>query len=36
MRNVMAEHGMTPEDIMSMYTMFTTYQVRQKLMQGKS
>jgi coenzyme F420-reducing hydrogenase gamma subunit len=36
MRNVMAEHGMTPEDITSMYTMFTTYQVRQKLMQGKS
>jgi coenzyme F420-reducing hydrogenase gamma subunit len=36
MRNVMAEHGTTPEDITSMYTMFTTYQVRQKLMQGKS
>jgi sulfhydrogenase subunit delta len=36
MRHVMAEHGMTPEDITSMYTMFTTYQVRQKLMQGKS
>lgn len=36
MRNVMAEHGMTPEDITTLYTMFTTYQVRQKLMQGKS
>ena len=33
MRNVLAEHGLTPEDITSMYTMFTAYQVRQKLMQ---
>jgi len=36
MRNVLAEHGLAPEDITSMYTMFTTYQVRQNLMQGKS
>lgn len=36
MRSVLTEHGLTPEDITSMYTMFTTYQVRQKLMQGKS
>ncbi len=35
MRHVMAQYGMTPEEITSMYTMFTTYQVRQKLMQGK-
>ena len=33
MQNVLAENGMTVEDITSMYTMFTTYQVRQKLMQ---
>jgi len=35
MRNVLAEHGMSVEDITSIYTMFTTYQVRQKLMQNQ-
>jgi sulfhydrogenase subunit delta len=35
MRNVLAEHGMTVDDITSMYTMFTTYQARQKMMQSK-
>lgn len=33
LREVLAKHGMTPDDITSMYTMFTTYQVRQKLQQ---
>lgn len=33
MREVLAQHGMTVEDITSMYTMFSTYQVREKLMQ---
>ena len=36
MRNVLAEHGLTVEDITSMYTMFTTYQVRQKYDAGQS
>jgi len=31
MRELLAKHGMTPDDITSIYTMFTTYQVRQKL-----
>jgi coenzyme F420-reducing hydrogenase gamma subunit len=35
MRNVLAEHGMSVEEITSMYTMFTTYQVREKLMQAE-
>jgi coenzyme F420-reducing hydrogenase gamma subunit len=35
MRNVLSEHGLTVDDITSMYTMFTTYQVRQKMMQRK-
>lgn len=34
MRNVLAEHGMSVDEITSMYTMFTTYQVREKLMQA--
>ena len=34
MRNVLAEHGLSVEEITSMYTMFTTYQVREKLMQA--
>jgi hypothetical protein len=32
MRNVLAEHGLTVDDVTSLYTMFTTYQVRQKMM----
>jgi sulfhydrogenase subunit delta len=32
MRDLLAEHNLTPEDITSMYTMFTTYQVRERLM----
>jgi coenzyme F420-reducing hydrogenase gamma subunit len=35
MRNVLAEHGMSVEEITSIYTMFTAYQVRQKLMQAE-
>ena len=35
MRNVLAEHGTSVEEITSMYTMFTTYQVREKLMQAE-
>lgn len=35
MRNVLTENGMTVDQITSMYTMFTTYQVRQKMMQNK-
>jgi len=35
MRNVLVEHGMSVEEITSMYTMFTTYQVREKLMQAE-
>jgi coenzyme F420-reducing hydrogenase gamma subunit len=31
MRAVLAEHGLTEEDIASMYSMFTIYQLRQKL-----
>jgi sulfhydrogenase subunit delta len=33
MRHVLEENGLTVEGITSMYTMFTTYQVREKLMQ---
>ncbi|MGB9674122.1 MAG: NADH:ubiquinone oxidoreductase [Anaerolineales bacterium] len=33
MRQVLAEAGLTVEDITSIYTMFTTYQVREKLLQ---
>ena len=33
MRDVLAKAGLTVDDITSMYTMFTTYQVRQKQMQ---
>jgi len=32
MREVLAQHGLTPEDVTTLYTMFTTYQVRQKMM----
>jgi coenzyme F420-reducing hydrogenase gamma subunit len=32
MRHVLAEHGLTVDDVTSLYTMFTTYQVRQKMM----
>jgi hypothetical protein len=35
MRQVLEKHGLTPEDILGMYTMFTTYQVRQKLIDEK-
>ena len=35
MRQVLAQHGMTVEDITSIYTMFTTYQVRQKQQEQK-
>jgi coenzyme F420-reducing hydrogenase gamma subunit len=31
MRLVLGKHGLTPEEIMGTYTMFTTYQVRQKM-----
>ncbi|MGB9641337.1 MAG: NADH:ubiquinone oxidoreductase [Anaerolineales bacterium] len=33
MREVLAEAGLTVEDITSIYTMFTTYQVRERLQQ---
>ena len=33
MRNVLEEHGLTVEDVMSMYTMFNTYQVLEKQVQ---
>jgi len=33
MRYVLAEHGLSLDEITSMYTLFTTYQARQKLMQ---
>jgi coenzyme F420-reducing hydrogenase gamma subunit len=36
MREVLAKHGLTPDEITTMYTMFTTYQVREKLMQRAS
>lgn len=36
MRQVLAKHGMTVDEITSIYTMFTTYQVRQKLQEQKA
>ena len=36
MRELLAKHDMTIEDIISMYTMFTTYQVRETLLTGKA
>jgi coenzyme F420-reducing hydrogenase gamma subunit len=36
MRNLLAEHGLTVEDITTRYTMFTTYQVRERLMQKEA
>ena len=36
MREVLAKHGLTPDEITTMYTMFTTYQVREKLIQSAS
>lgn len=36
MRQVLAKHNMTVEDITSIYTMFTSYQVQQKLQGQKS
>jgi len=35
MRNLLAEHGTSIEEITSIYTMFTAYQVREKLMQAE-
>ena len=35
-RNLLAEHGLTVEDITTRYTMFTTYQVRERLMQKEA
>lgn len=32
MRDLLAEYDLTPEEITTMYTMFTTYQVREELM----
>lgn len=34
MRHVLEEHGLSVDEITSIYTMFTTYQVREKLMQA--
>jgi sulfhydrogenase subunit delta len=36
MRNVLAQHGLSVDQVTSMYTMFTTYQVREKLMQAEA
>jgi sulfhydrogenase subunit delta len=36
MRQVLEEHGMTIEDMKSIYTMFTAYQVRHELREEKS
>jgi len=36
MRELLAQHGLTPEEITTMYTMFTTYQVRQQLAKEES
>jgi len=33
MKDVLAEAGLSVEDITAIYTMFTTYQVREKLLQ---
>lgn len=36
MRAVLAEHGLSVEEVSTMYTLFTTYQVREKLMQAEA
>lgn len=36
MRDVLTKHGLTVEGLTSMYTMFTTYQVRETLLQRKN
>lgn len=36
MREVLTKHGLTAEALTSMYTMFTTYQVRETLLQRKN
>lgn len=36
MRSLLAEHDMSVDEISAMYTMFTTYQVGEKLMQAES
>jgi len=36
MRNLLAEHGLTVDDILTRYTMFTAYQVREKLMEKEA
>ena len=36
MKHVLAEHGLTIDDVTSLYTMFTAYQVRQKLQEQKN
>jgi sulfhydrogenase subunit delta len=33
MRDLLAQHGLTPEEVTTMYTMFTAYQVHQQLAQ---
>jgi len=33
---VLTKHGLTVEGLTSMYTMFTTYQVRETLLQRKN
>jgi coenzyme F420-reducing hydrogenase gamma subunit len=35
MRDLLAEHGLSVEEITTMYTLFTTYQAREKLMQAE-
>jgi sulfhydrogenase subunit delta len=32
MRDLLAQHGLSPEEVTTMYTMFTGYQVRQQMM----
>jgi coenzyme F420-reducing hydrogenase gamma subunit len=36
MRELLAKHDLTVEDITTMYTLFTTYQVRETLLSGKA
>jgi coenzyme F420-reducing hydrogenase gamma subunit len=36
MRDLLAKHGLTVEDITTRYTMFTTYQVREQLMKKEA
>ena len=36
MRDLLAENGLTVDEVMSMYTLFTTYQVRQKMLQEQA